>query len=150
MTGHVYRDQIAAYIHQEFAQYGLVVYTEVSLGKTIIGKARRVDVFVVREQDQRAIALECKYQGVKGTTDEKISYALHDLGALRIPACLVYAGEGWSKGILHTLEASSLACYCLPDAALGRTKETHELDHVLAATFSLWTMVIPKSRRFRP
>lgn len=151
MTGNQYRDLIAGYIYRSYAPFGLLVYTEISLGKTVIGKDRKIDVFVVRSSDQRAIALECKYQDSQGTTDEKIPYALEDLAALWLPGCLVYAGEGWSRGILHTLEASRLAARCLPDAnAMLHSPETRELDHVLAATFGLWELVLPASRRFVP
>ena len=151
MTGKEYRDLIAGYIDKSFGPAGLAVYVEVSLGKTIIGKDRRVDVFVVRTNDQRALAIECKYQDVQGTTDEKIPYALQDLEAMRVPGCLVYAGGGWSAGILHTLAASPLAAYCLPDpATAARTAETRELDHVLSATFGLWDMILPVTRRFTP
>ncbi len=62
----------------------MVIYTEVSLGKTIIGKNRRIDVFLLREAHQRALAIECKFQNVSGTADEKIPYALQDLEALWI------------------------------------------------------------------
>jgi PD-(D/E)XK nuclease superfamily domain len=149
VTGAEYRDLVASYIVHNFAARGLVVYTEVSLGKTIIGKDRKVDVFVVRAADQRALAIECKYQETQGTTDEKIPYALQDLEALWIVGCLAYAGDGWSTGVLHTLQASRLAASCLPDATtLDRSKATEELDHVLAATFGLWELVIPERRRF--
>lgn len=151
MKGNDYRDRIAAYVLAGFGEHGVVVYTEVHLGKTIIGKDRKIDVFVVRSSDQRAIALECKYQDSQGTTDEKIPYALEDLAALWLPGCLVYAGEGWSRGILHTLEASRLAARCMPDPnAMLHSPETRELDHVLAATFGLWELVLPASRRFVP
>ena len=151
MTGNQYRDLIAGYIYRSYAPFGLLVYTEISLGKTIIGKDRKIDVFVVRSSDQRAIALECKYQDSQGTTDEKIPYALEDLAALWLPGCLVYAGGGWSAGILHTLAASPLAAYCLPDpTTAARTAETRELDHVLSATFGLWDMILPITRRFTP
>jgi hypothetical protein len=151
MTGNQYRDLIAGYIHRSYAPFGLAVYTEISLGKTIIGKDRRIDVFVVRSSDQKAIALECKYQDVQGSVDEKIPYALEDLAALWVPGCLVYAGEGWSRGILHTLEASKLAARCMPFGdAVMHSAETRELDHVLAATFGLWELVLPSSRRFAP
>ncbi len=149
MTGNQYRDLIARYVHRTFGPAGLVVYTEISLGKTIIGKDRKIDVFIIRESDQRAIALECKYQDTQGTTDEKIPYALDDLKALRMPGCLVYAGSGWSSGVLHTLAGSPLASFCLPDReSLARNPNTRELDHVLAMTFGLWSMVLPESRRW--
>ncbi len=151
MTGSEYRDLIANYIHANFKGEGLVVYTEIGLGRTIIGKARKVDIFVVHEGTQRALAIECKYQDTKGTTDEKIPYALQDLGALRVPGCLCYAGEGWSTGVLHTLAASSVAAYALPIAGTyERTDATVELDHVLASTFRLWTAILPTHRRLSP
>jgi hypothetical protein len=148
---HDYRDLIAAYITANFSERELVVYTEVSLGKTIIGKNRKLDLFVLRRSDQRALGIECKYQDSAGTTDEKIPYALQDLAAMWVPGCLVYAGTGWSKGVLHTLEGSRLAAACLPEwPDLARTPETRELDHILAAAFGLWDYVIPEERRFVP
>ena len=150
MQPHDYRDLIAAYLEANFGAKGLVVYTEVSLGKTIIGKNRKVDILVLRKSDQRSLALECKYQRVSGTADEKIPYALQDLEALWIPGCLVYAGEGWSQGVLHTLEGSRLGVNCLPELPdLARTGATLELDHVLAAVFGLWDFVVPDSRLFK-
>lgn len=151
MTGNSYRDLIASYIHHNYAPHGLVVYLEVSLGKTVIGKDRYIDVFVVRPSDRKALAIECKYQDALGSVDEKIPYALQDLEALWMPGCLVYAGKGWSRGVLHSLEASRLACSCLPDpATLARSKETRELDHLLAAIFGLWELVLPPHKKFKP
>jgi hypothetical protein len=151
MTGNQYRDLIASYIHHNYAAEGLVVYVEISLGKTVIGKDRCIDVFVVRPSDRKAIAIECKYQDSLGTVDEKIPYALLDLDALWVPGCLVYAGRGWSKGVMHSLEASRLAAYCLPDKeTLNRSKQTRELDHMLAAIFGFWDLVLPAAKRFRP
>lgn len=149
MKAHDYRDLIAAYVHTNFASEGLVVYTEVSLGKTIIGKNRRVDVFVVRHADHRALAIECKWQGVGGTTDEKIWYALQDLREMWVPGCLTYAGEGWAPGVQHTLQASRGSVYCLPeDPGLARTKNTLELDHVIGSVFGLWDLVLPDNKLF--
>ena len=151
MTGNEYRDLIASYIHHNYASQDLVVYVEISLGKTVIGKDRCIDVFVVRPDDRKAIAIECKYQDSLGTVDEKIPYALQDLEALWVPGVLVYAGRGWSKGVLHSLEASRLAAYCLPDeGTLGRNKTTRELDHMLAAIFGFWDLVLPASKKFKP
>lgn len=149
-TGHGYRDLIAAYIHHQYSDLGLVVYREVNLGKTIIAKDRQIDVFVVRPSDQKAIAIECKYQDVQGTADEKIPYALDDLAALWVPGCLVYAGRGWSRGVLHQLEASRLAASCLPERpSLQRTKGTRELDYILAATFGFWEQILPANKRYK-
>ncbi|MGB1013785.1 MAG: PD-(D/E)XK nuclease superfamily protein [Nannocystaceae bacterium] len=151
MSGHAYRDRVAKYIHDKFAPHGLVVYTEVPLGKTIIGKRRRLDIFVRHETTSMAMGIECKFQASSGTTDEKIPYALADLEAMWIPGCLVYAGRGWSAGVLHTLEGSRNAVYCDPGVASGkRNRPTAELDHVLASVFGLWSIVLPEKRRYHP
>ena len=149
MTGNDYRDLIAGYVHRIYGAFGLAVYTEITLGKTIIGKDRKIDVFIVHSNDQSALAIECKFQDVAGTTDEKIPYALEDLEALWVPGCLVYAGEGWSRGILHTLEASKRAAFCLPrEVSELHDPETRQLDHIIAATFGLWELVLPAARRW--
>ena len=150
MTGAGYRDLIASYILRNYDAHGLVVYTEVALGKTVIGKDRYIDVFVIRPDDRKALAIECKYQDSLGTVDEKIPYALQDLEALWVPGCIAYAGEGWSRGVLHTLEGSRLAAYCLPDReTLAKGKQTRELDHMVASIFGLWEVVLPASKRFK-
>jgi hypothetical protein len=150
MTGNQYRDLIAAYVLHNYAPHGIVVYREVNLGKTIIGKDRQIDVFVVRPSDQKALAIECKYQDALGSVDEKIPYALDDLEALWVPGCLVYAGRGWSKGVLHLLEASRLAAHCQPERPLlARGRATRELDYLLAATFGLWEQILPANKRLK-
>jgi len=149
VTGNDYRDRIAAYVHDNFHKHGLEVYTEVGLGKTIIGKRRKLDVFIRQRDEPLALGLECKYQATSGTTDEKVPYALADLEAMWIPGCLVYAGAGWSSGVLHTLEGSRNAVFCdPPERGLRDPAKTVELDYVLASVFGLWEIVIPEGRRF--
>ena len=54
------------------------------------------------------------------------------------------------KGVLHQLEASRLAAYCLPERpSLSRSKATRELDYILAATFGFWEQILPAGKRFR-
>ena len=65
------------------------------MGKTIIGKNRRIDIFCVAEDSQKAFAIECKFQDSQGTVDEKIPYAVDDLRALPMAGCIAYAGQGW-------------------------------------------------------
>jgi hypothetical protein len=140
--GNTYRDLVAAYVARNFGCRALTIYTEVNVGKTIIGKNRRLDVLLVHETDQKALALECKWQSGGGTTDEKIPYALQDIEAMWIPGCIAYGGSGWSKGVLHTLEGSRHAVACEPEEDLARTKKTLELDHVIGAVFGFWDLVI--------
>ncbi|HSC87316.1 MAG TPA: PD-(D/E)XK nuclease superfamily protein [Polyangiaceae bacterium] len=149
MRAQDYANSIAAYLAKNHGQRGLVVYREFSLGKTIIGKNRRLDVFALHEPSGRALAIECKWQGSQGTTDEKIPYALQDLAAMHIPAFMVYAGTGFSPGVLHMLQSHALAAYCLPPSSLEPTPgETTELDHVVAMTFGWWDALVAGRQPF--
>lgn len=151
MTGHEYRKRIASYLVSAYWDRGIQVFEEVNVGTSIIGKQRRIDLFVLHAAERKALALECKYQDVSGTADEKIPYALQDLAALRMPSALTYAGTGFSEGVLHLLQASELAAYCLPDDNLrplvrrggdSIDSGTWQLDHIMAMTFGWWDVLI--------
>jgi|GEM_PF-878324 len=147
-TGNEFAELIAAYLAKNYGPRGLVVYREVHLGKSIIGKNRRVDILALHPESTRALAIECKYQATAGTADEKIPYTLDDLAALHIPAFAVYAGEGFSQGVLHLLRASRLAAHCLPTVTLAPGPETLELDHLIATTFGWWELVLKSKLPF--
>ena len=150
LSGKEYADLVARYVVRNYEARGIRVYREVALGKSIIGKNRKVDLLLVDEASQGGFALECKYQATQGTADEKIPYALEDLRAMRMAAGLVYAGDGFSIGVLHMLRASEMAAYCLPDpATLQRSAATLELDHVLAMTFRWWDLLVEEKKRVR-
>jgi hypothetical protein len=123
------------------------VYREIQIGKTIIGKNRHVDIFCVCERSNRAFAIECKFQESIGTVDEKIPYALDDLKAFPMAGCIAYAGGGFSDGVLHMLEASPHAAYCMPTLDQGEpTAETRELDHLMAMHFEWWDVLVGSKR----
>lgn len=142
MTGKDYADRIAAHIVRNYSDRGIKVYREVSLGKTIIGKNRRIDLLMIHHDSGAAFAVECKYQDNAGTTDEKIPYAIRDLQAIGLPGCLAYAGTGFSEGILHMLEGCPIAARCMPSESLERTKDTHEFDIAVALVFRWWDVVV--------
>jgi len=147
MTGAEYANLVASYLSKRFGPRSLKVYREIRIGKTIIGKNRCLDIFCVAEDSQKAFAIECKFQDVQGTVDEKIPYALDDLVALPLAGCIAYAGQGFSEGVQHMLAASRHAAYCLPmPGQIESSAETRELDHVLAAYFGWWDVLIEKRK----
>ncbi len=147
MTGHEYSDLIAGYVVRNYGSRGVEVYREVSIGKSIIGKNRKLDILVLCAGD--GFAIECKYQESQGTADEKIPYTLDDLAALQMNGCVAYAGDGFSPGVIHMLEASELAAYCLPAAdSLAPGKSTRELDHLLAMHFGWWDVLVAGKKPF--
>lgn len=148
LSGKEYADLVASYILKNFGARGLTVYREVSMGKTIIGKNRHVDILVLREATATVLAIECKYQDTLGTVDEKIPYAIQDMQAMGVPVCLAYAGSGFSSGILHMLAACPIAAQCLPGPALEPSRETREMDIALAMAFSFWDLVVANKKPF--
>jgi hypothetical protein len=148
MTGKEYADLVASYILSNFGSRGLVVYREVQMGKTIIGKNRHVDIFVLHAESRTALAIECKYQDTLGTVDEKIPYAIEDMQAMGVPVCLAYAGSGFSQGILHLLAACPIAAQCAPTATLERSRETRELDIAIAMAFRFWELIVSHKKPF--
>ena len=147
MTGGEYADLVAAYVAGRFGGRGLRVYREINAGKSIIGKNRRIDVFCVSDEANRAFAIECKFQDSVGTVDEKIPYALDDLAALPMAGCIAYAGKGFSPGVLHMLEASPRAAYCLPAGGQAEmASNTRELDHLLAMHFGWWDVIVENKK----
>jgi hypothetical protein len=143
VTGAEYASLVAEYVARRFSTRGLNVYREIRVGKSIIGKNRCVDVFCVSSAESSAFAIECKFQDSAGTVDEKIPYALDDLAALPMAGCIAYAGRGFSEGVLHMLQASPRAAYCLPSPMqFDSTAETRELDHLLSMHFGWWDVLV--------
>src|SRR5690242_20350306 len=147
MTGGEYANLVASYVARRFESRALKVYREIKIGKTIIGKNRCIDIFCIGGDDEKAFAIECKFQDSEGTVDEKIPYSLDDLEAMAMAGCIAYAGKGFSAGVLHMLRASTRAAYCLPVAdQADTTAETKELDHLLAMHFGWWDVFVGKKK----
>ena len=143
MSGKEYADLVAGYVSRRFGDRGLKAYREIKVGKSIIGKNRSIDVFCVCESQREAFAIECKFQDSEGTVDEKIPYALDDLGALPMAGCIAYAGKGFSAGVLHMLEASPRAAYCFPQPEQSIQSDlTRDLDHLVAIHFKWWDVLV--------
>ena len=66
MTGTEYANLVASYLSKRFGSRTLKFYREIRVGKTIIGKNRRIDIFCVAEDSQKAFAIECKFQDSQG------------------------------------------------------------------------------------
>lgn len=151
IKGDEFSNWLASYIYFNFSDRGITVYREVFMGKSIIGKRRKVDVLVINKQTNKMIVFECKTQSELGTADEKIPYALSDLEAMEIPAYLAYTGNGFSSGISHLLSAHQLTCHIKPAINyFNRDSDTEELDHILAMNFSWYDVFVMNSKPYEP
>jgi len=88
---------------------GLDFRRKLNVGKTIYGRDREVDVLFRHAQSGNRLAVEAKYQRVKGTADEKLPYAVLNQKTLPLDSVIVYGGGGFHQGALHWLCASARA-----------------------------------------
>jgi PD-(D/E)XK nuclease superfamily protein len=91
------------------ATLGLDYRRRLTVGKTIYGKDREVDVLFRDARNGNRLAVEAKYQRVAGTADEKLPYAVLNLTTLPLPGVIVYGGGGFHQGALHWLCANTRA-----------------------------------------
>jgi hypothetical protein len=91
------------------ASLGLDYRRRLTVGKTIYGKDREVDVLFRDARNGNRLAVEAKYQRVTGTADEKLPYAVLNLATLPLPGVIVYGGGGFHQGALHWLCANTKA-----------------------------------------
>lgn len=76
---------------------GLDVRTQVRIGRRVWGRQRHIDV-VLRSPELRVrLGIECKYQGVAGTAEEKIPATLEDIESWPFRGLVVFHGKGFSE-----------------------------------------------------
>jgi hypothetical protein len=104
---------------------GLEARRQVKVGRRLWGAERRIDVVVTEPTSRRRLGLECKFQGVPGTAEEKIPTTIQDIAAWPIPGIVVFSGEGFSPYMRSFLIAS------------GRSVELEDLEAWLRLFFGL-------------
>ncbi len=78
---------------------GLEVERQVKIGRRIWGSERRIDLIVRKKGTDKVLGIECKYQGVSGTAQEKIVATIKDMQQWPIPGIVVIDGEGFTGGM---------------------------------------------------
>ena len=73
------------------------------------GAERYIDVVMTLTESGRSLGLECKYQGVGGTAEEKIPAIIQDIAAWPIPGLVVFAGGGFSDNMRSYLHSTGKA-----------------------------------------
>ena len=88
---------------------GLDADIEVAVGRRIWGAKRRIDVVLKDPITRVSLGLECKYQGSKGSAEEKIPATIEDIKAWPIRGMVVYSGEGFSSNMQSYLLSTGMA-----------------------------------------
>lgn len=110
-SGAALRDQVAALGES----LGLEAETEVTVGRRVWGARRRIDVVLRHRETRKSLGVECKYQGTKGTAEEKIAGTIEDIGAWPIRGIVVFSGDGFSSNMRAYLVSTGVAVE-FPDA----------------------------------
>ena len=78
---------------------GLESHEQVRVARRIWGAVRHIDVVVTHPQTRKTLGIECKYQAVSGTAEEKIPAVINDIAAWPIPGLVVFAGDGFTDNM---------------------------------------------------
>jgi hypothetical protein len=90
-------------------ELGLEAREQVEVARRIWGAIRRIDVVLIHPQTRKTLGLECKFQGVPGTAEEKIPATIKDIEAWPIPGLVVFAGEGFTANMRSFLISTGKA-----------------------------------------
>ena len=88
---------------------GLGVTRQVRVGRRLWGPVRKIDLVVRSNDSGRSLGIECKYQAVAGTAEEKIPAIIQDIAAWPIPGLVVFAGDGFSDNMRAYLHSTGKA-----------------------------------------
>ena len=88
---------------------GLRVGKQIKVGRRLWGAERRIDLVLRHPDSGQSLGIECKYQGVSGSAEEKIPATIQDIAAWPIPGIVVFAGEGFSENMRAYLHSTGKA-----------------------------------------
>ncbi|HEY0550706.1 MAG TPA: PD-(D/E)XK nuclease superfamily protein [Verrucomicrobiae bacterium] len=90
-------------------QLGLESKEQVRVARRIWGAERRIDVVLIHPTTRKTLGIECKFQSVVGSAEEKIPAIIKDIDAWPIPGLVVFAGAGFSENMRSFLISTGKA-----------------------------------------
>jgi hypothetical protein len=102
-------EELAKAVAQLGRELGLEATEQVRVARRIWGTERYIDVVLVYPLTRKTLGLECKFQAVRGTAEEKIPATIKDIEAWPIPGLVVFAGEGFTENMRSYLISTGKA-----------------------------------------
>lgn len=87
----------------------LLADRKVSVGRTLWGSNRVIDVVVSHPETGERLGILCRYQGTSGTTYEKIPAQIEDMRAWPIRGVVVLAGDEFTAEFKAFVRATGFA-----------------------------------------
>src|SRR6185436_16051217 len=78
---------------------GLEATEQVRVARRIWGAKRHIDVVLTHPATRKTLGIECKFQAVGGTAEEKIPATIQDISAWPIPGIVVFYGAGTTENM---------------------------------------------------
>jgi len=92
-------DQLANAVVLQAHELGLEAHEQVRVARRIWGAIRHIDVVLTHPQTRKTLGIECKFQAVPGTAEEKIPSIINDIAAWPITGLVVFDGEGFTDNM---------------------------------------------------
>jgi hypothetical protein len=92
-------DELVQAVVELAVRLGLESKEQVHVARRIWGAVRHIDVVLTHPQTRKALGIECKFQGVAGTAEEKIPSVINDIVAWPIPGLVVFSGQGFTENM---------------------------------------------------
>lgn len=118
-------DELVQEVARRASQLGLLVKKQVSVARRIWGAKRKVDLVLRDATTGKTLGIECKFQGTRGTAEEKLLATIQDINAWPMPGLVVFAGDGFDEKMKAFLIST------------GKAVELEELEEYLRLYFNL-------------
>ena len=102
-------DDLTRAVAQLGQELGLEALCEVRVARRIWGAERYIDIILIHPHTRKTLGVECKFQAVRGTAEEKIPATIKDIDAWPIPGLVVFAGEGFTENMRSFLISTGKA-----------------------------------------
>jgi len=89
-------DELCGAVGELGKRIGLEVREQFKVARRIWGAERRIDVILKDPRTTKTLGIECKFQSVGGTAEEKIPTTIQDIRAWPIDGLVVFAGPGFT------------------------------------------------------
>jgi hypothetical protein len=118
-------DELASAVAELGRQLGLEASEQVRVARRIWGAKRHIDVVLTHPETRKTLGIECKFQGVGGTAEEKVPSTIQDIAAWPISGIVVFSGTGFTENMKAFLIST------------GKAVEFHEVEPWLRLYFGL-------------
>ena len=105
LNGDQFRDQVA----ELAGDLDLLVDKEVEMGRRLWGAKRQIDLVLTDPKSRRRLGIECKWQGSRGSVEEKIPATISDIESWPIDGIVAYDGPGFSTNMRAYLDSTGKA-----------------------------------------